>query len=464
MKLKNILSKGVGLTALSVLALVSSCDDKLDIDPQQSIGSDVALSTPNGVQTALIGAYERLQGGQLYGNNLNLVNELLASSGAELQWSGTFLGYRQLFGKTTVADNSEASRTWIRAYQTINIVNNIIASVDVFEDEATKNRVLGEALFIRGIVYFELVQLYGQPWSAGNTASNLAVPLVLEPTEAITEADNVSRSTVAEVYSQLIDDLTRAKTLLPEANGTRANTYVASAFLARVYLQQADAANNADEAFDKAGAEADRVIESGKYTLTPEYTEAFNNSANISEYVFAIQQNQQSNAGSANDGLATFYANFEGVGRGEVDISPNYVNNLYPQNDERLEVFYTDEDGVLRNGKYLDPFANIAVIRIAEMYLIRAEAAFRNGNLVQALSDINTIRARADLAPLAIVTLNDILQERRRELAFEGLALYDVKRLRNSVGNNAYNAPKLILPIPQRETDVNPNLEQNPTY
>lgn len=464
MKLKNILSKGVGLTALSVLALVSSCDSKLDIDPQQSIGSDVALSTPDGVQTALIGAYERLQGGQLYGTNINLINELLASSGAELQWSGTFLGYRQLFGKTTVADNSEATRTWIRAYETINVVNNVIANVSVFEDEAARDRVLGEALFIRGIVYFELIQLYGLPWSAGNTASNPGVPLVLEPTQSITDADNISRASVAEVYAQLIDDLTRAKTLLPESNDTRANTYVASAFLSRVYLQQADASNNADEAFDMAGAEADRVIESGKYSLTSSFADAFNNSANISEYVFAIQQNQQSNAGSTNDGLATFYADFNGVGRGDVDITPTYIDNLYPENDERLEVFYTDDNGVLRNGKFLDPFANIPIIRIAEMYLIRAEAAFRNGDLEQALEDINTVRARAELEPLSAVTLEDILQERRRELAFEGLALYDVKRLRNAVGNNAYNAPKLVLPIPQREIDVNPNIEQNPTY
>ncbi|MCX2739896.1 RagB/SusD family nutrient uptake outer membrane protein [Pontibacter anaerobius] len=464
MKLKNILSKGLGFTALSVLALVSSCDNKLDIDPQQSIGSDVALSTPEGVQTALIGAYERLQGGQLYGTNLNLVSELLAASGAELQWSGTFLGYRQLFGKTTVADNSEATRTWIRAYETINIANNVIASVDVFEDETTRDRVLGEALFIRGIVYFELIQLYGLPWSAGNQASNPGVPLILEPTQAISDADNVSRASVADVYAQLLDDLTRAKTLLPESNGTRANTYVASAFLARVYLQQADASNNADEAFDMAGAEADRVIESGKYSLTQNYTEAFNNAANISEYVFAIQQNQQSNAGSSNDGLATFYADFNGVGRGDVDLSPNYVDNLYAEGDERLDVFYVDDNGVLRNGKYLDPFTNIAVIRVAEMYLIRAEAAFRNGDLEQALEDINTVRTRANLAPLALVTLEDILQERRRELAFEGLALYDVKRLRNSVGNLAYNAPKLVLPIPQREIDVNPNITQNPSY
>ncbi|WP_439881784.1 RagB/SusD family nutrient uptake outer membrane protein [Pontibacter sp. MBLB2868] len=464
MKLKNIFSKGVGLTALSALTLFASCDSKLDIDPEQSIGSDVALSTPKGLQTALIGAYERLQGGQLYGTNINLLSELLAASGQELQWSGTFLGYRQVFSKNMVADNSEATRTWIRAYDAINVANNVIANVGVVEDEAERDRILGEALFIRGIVYFDLVRFYAQPWSAGNVDSNLGVPLVLEPTTSITDEANVSRATVGAVYAQVIDDLTRAKTLLPESNGTRADTYAASAFLARVYLSQADPNNDADEDYDKAGAEADRVISSGEFSLIENYENVFNNSSDNQEYVFAIQQNTQSNAGSSNDGLATFYANLNGIGRGDVDIIPGFVANTYSATDERTEIYYVDEDGILRNGKYTDPFANIPVIRLAEMYLIRAEAAFRNGNVIQALADINKIRSRADLTPLLAVTLNDILLERKRELAFEGNALHEAKRLQRTVGALPYNSPKLVLPIPQRERDVNPNLEQNPGY
>jgi tetratricopeptide (TPR) repeat protein len=453
MKLKYILSKGMGMAALGAVTLLASCDEKLDINPQQSISDEVALSTPKGVQTALIGAYERLQGGQLYGTNINLISELLGASGSELQWSGTFLGYRQLFTKNMDQDNTEATRTWTRAYNAINIANNVISSVGVFEDEDEKNRVLGEALFIRGIVYFELVRIFGQPWSAGNQDTNLGVPLILETT-TFEEASKARRATVAQVYARVLEDLNKAKELLPGSNGTRANTYVASAFLARVYLQQGNYAN--------AGAEADRVIKSEKYTLTQNFADAFNNSANIPEYVFAIQQNQQSNAGSANDGLATFYADFNGVGRGDVDISSTYVNNLYAANDERRTIFYTDKSGVLRNGKFLDPFTNIPVVRIAEMYLIRAEASIRNNAPAQALADINTLRARADLAPLASVTLEEVLQERRRELAFEGFALHDAKRLMLSVGNQPYNSTKLVLPIPRREIEANPDLEPNP--
>jgi starch-binding outer membrane protein, SusD/RagB family len=454
MRLKDILLKKAAFIILCGMALFVSCDEKLDIDPQQSIDADIALTTEQGLQTALIGAYERLQGGQLYGTNINLVSELLGATGDELQWAGTFLGYRELFTKNIQADNTEGTRTWIRAYDAINIANNILANVDqVVEEGATRDRIKGEALFLRGILHFELVRFYGLPWTAGNQTTNLGVPIMLEPTLSVTDAAQVSRATVAEVYTQVIDDLTTAKDLLPESNGTRADTYVASAFLARVYLQQAD--------YENAEIEADRVIESGAYNLVPNYVNAFNNAANTSEDIFAIQQNAQSNAGSSNDGLATFYANFEGIGRGDVDISSTYVTNLYTAGDERLNIFYEDEDGVLRNGKYIDPFTNIPVIRLAEMYLIRAEASFRNGDPGQALEDINTIRNRANLPDLTAVTLADILLERERELAFEGFALHDAKRLMQTVGDLEFNSLDLVLPIPQREIDANPNLVQN---
>ncbi|TXK45761.1 RagB/SusD family nutrient uptake outer membrane protein [Pontibacter qinzhouensis] len=447
------ISKKVSVLALGSLIAFSACDKQLEILPQQSIGADVALSTPQGVQTALIGAYERMQGGQLYGTNINLASELLAASG-DLTWTGTFLGYRQLFGKNADDTNTEAERTWVRAYQAINMVNNIIENVDVVQVEADRNRILGEALFIRGILYFELVRFYGLPWQAGNPANNPAVPLVLTPTTSITEASLVSRASVAAVYEQVFEDLNQAKSLLPEANGTRATTYTASAFLARVYLQQGGTANWAS-----AATEADRVIASERFTLTPTYIDAFNNSANVPEYIFAIQQNNQSNAGTANDGLTTFYANDNGVGRGDVTINAAFLNN-YEAADERRDAFYADGRGILRNGKFRDHYANIAVVRLPEMHLIRAEVNFRNGTTVGTtpLADINAVRSRAKASQLNNVTLEQILQERKRELAFEGFALHDAKRLQQSVGQLPYDSPNLVLPIPLREKNANPNL------
>jgi hypothetical protein len=114
----------------------------------------------------------------------------------------------------------------------------------------------------------------------------------------------------------------------------------------------------------------------------------------------------------------------------------------------------------------LDRFGDVPVIRLSEMHLTRAEANVRAGTAVgaSALTDVNAIRTRAGLAPLNTVSLADVLKERRLELAFEGQFLQDAKRLQISVGTLAWNSPKLIMPIPQREMDVNKKLVQNEGY
>ena len=116
--------------------------------------------------------------------------------------------------------------------------------------------------------------------------------------------------------------------------------------------------------------------------------------------------------------------------------------------------------------KHLDRYGNVPIIRLAEMYLTRAEANFRNNTAVGAapLSDINSIRTRVGLPALSSLTLDAITKERYLELAFEGHNLHEAKRLQKSVGANNWNSPKLILPIPQREMDVNKSLVQNEGY
>jgi hypothetical protein len=108
----------------------------------------------------------------------------------------------------------------------------------------------------------------------------------------------------------------------------------------------------------------------------------------------------------------------------------------------------------------------VPVIRLAEMYLTRAEANFRQGTTVGAtpLADVNLIRKRAGLADLTSVTLDAILRERASELAFEGNNLFEAQRLKINLGTLAWNSQTLTMPIPQREMDVNKNLVQNPGY
>jgi tetratricopeptide (TPR) repeat protein len=461
------ISKSV-LCTLLLLGTLTACNDKLDIKPEQFIEADQALSSPENIELVLEGAYAQLGAGftglnaelgGLYATNLLLMPDLQASEGY-LFWQGTFNQYRDVSQKAMLADNTIAQVTWRRAYKAINSVNGVLSALNIVKEE-DRDRTEGEAKFIRGILYFELVRMFAQPWVAGAANEGLGVPLVLSPTFTITEESKVSRATIAQVYAQVLDDLTTAKNLLPEENGVRASTFTASGFLSRVYLQQSD--------YQKALVEANRVIESDLYRLLPSVKTVFETN-NTEEAIFEIQQNTQNNAGTSNDGLATFYSSGgPGNGRADVRVEEEFYN-LYPAQDKRKqELFYIGagrRPGSLRSSKWFDPFKNVPVMRIAEMYLTRAEANARLGTAVgdTPVNDLNTIRNRAGLPDVATATVADILQERQLELAYEGVRIHDIKRTQGSTGDFQYNSPKLVFPIPQREINANKNLVQNQGY
>ncbi|HSI78756.1 MAG TPA: RagB/SusD family nutrient uptake outer membrane protein, partial [Lunatimonas sp.] len=231
------------------ILFISSCEDQLDLRPPQNVDQEIALSSDANIKRVLIGAYAELRTVELFGGRLQLYSEMLGSNN-EIRWEGTFNQPREVYNKAIFTNNSFITNTWIGAYNAINIANNILSVIDVVNEE-DQDRVRGEALFIRGTLYFELVKFYGLPYSAGNISENLGVPLVLTPTTTISEEDFVVRNTVAEVYQQILADLTLAESLLPPSNGVFAKNYVASAMLSRVYLQMErfgdarDAANRA---------------------------------------------------------------------------------------------------------------------------------------------------------------------------------------------------------------------------
>jgi tetratricopeptide (TPR) repeat protein len=361
-----------------------------------------------------------------------------------------------MFNKQMISDNGDAAGTWIDAYQTINIVNNVLDGIDIV-NPTDRPVVEGEALFIRGLLYFELVRYYGLQYEPGQTNSQPAVPLILEPTRAINEGSFVSRNTVEEVYTQVLADLTRAASILPASNSWRANSGAANAILSRVYLQRGE--------FQNALNAASAVIESDEYALVDSYADAFNRDGNSSEDIFAIQNTTQDGTNSMN----LFFSIPDFGGRdGDIDILDGHLD-LYDPADERLALFY-DGNGAMRSGKWNNQFGNIGVIRLAEMYLTRAECNLRLGSSVGAppVDDYNTVHTRAGLPAADDVTLDDVLLERRLELAHEGFKIHDMRRNQISVpaatGDIPYNDDKLVFPIPLREINANPNLTQNPGY
>lgn len=456
--------KKIIINAVFALALgLTACDNRLDLQPTASIDAATALSTEQDVESAIIGAYGHLGNGALYGTNLNLLSELQGGENY-ITWRGTFVSYREVFQKTTQAINTDVERTWLRAYAAINTVNNVLEALDKVQTADLKTQLEGEAHFIRGIMYFELVRYYALPWGATANNSQLGVPLILRATITSEQAAQTApRSTVAQVYAQAIDDLTKAVSLLPEDNGTRADKYAAQAFLARLYLQQSD--------YAKALTAANTVIESDMYRLNPSVTSAFRN-RNTAESIFEIQQNDQNNAGASNDGLTTLYAslpvNGVNIGRGDVQVNTPFVTSYDSTDARRRELLYIGYKGVNRyyTGKYADFGANIPVIRLAEMMLVRAECNLRLSSAVGATPavDLNAIRQRAGVAPITAPTLQNVLQERIFELAFEGLRIHDIKRTKGKTGDYEWNDPKLVFPIPKREVDANSQLVQNPGY
>ncbi len=435
-----------------MMTSVIACQKRLDISPTQSIDEAEALVTSSDVEAALIGAYSDLGDADVYGGGMPLISELLANTN-EFNWSGTYQGLTQINNKQIPVDNGFVESTWLDAYQTINDVNNVLNALDVVA-ESKKKKVESEAKFIRGSLYFDLVRLYGKAWNDGDPAVNLGVPIVLTPTRApLSDADKKSRNTVAEVYTQAIKDLTDA------VNLKQGISVAAQAMLARVYLQKGD--------YPNAVIAADNVIKSNQFALEPSYAAVFPYNADNPnddqlpdprEYIFSMQVTSSQGTNALNTYFST-------SGRGDIDINDAHIN-LYEDGDERLNLFY--DDGGTRTGKFDMIYGNVPVIRLAEMYLIRAEGNFRLGTAVgpTPVSDINKIRNRADLPSYsaAELTLAKILKERKLELAFEGHALHDIKRLQGSVGVLPWNSPKLVLPIPDREIKINSNLTQNEGY
>lgn len=451
----------VKILILSVLILISqSCDNKLDLEPTQSIDATTALETDQDIQSAIIGAYSIMGGPELYGTNLNILPELLAGDDY-FSWTGTFQSYRQVNLKQMVADNAEATRTWIEAYNAINVANTVLDASGIITDEELKATLEGEAYFIRGLMHFELVRLYALPYSAGSAGTNLGVPIVSKATKTSDDAIALSgRKTVEEVYTQVIADLTQAIDLLPEDNGTRADKYSALAVISRVYLQQ--------EEYQGALDAATQVIESSGRSLTSTVSGAFTNK-NSTESLFEIQQNDQNNAGTSNDGLATFYASLEGIGRADFRILNDFTT-LFNENDLRLTELIYQGVGARPNrfysGKWTSFGQNIPVIRLAEMYLTRAECNIRLNSAIgdTPANDINLIRERAEAPPIEAPTIEDVLNERIFELSFEGSRIHDFKRTKRSTGDFGFDAPELVFPIPDREIRANSQLVQNPGY
>ncbi len=497
------------LGAVGVMTLFTACEKNLELEPELSIDYDLVYIDAAGVKLALDGAWSLVGSSELFAGTSIFQSDLLGANGnTRLVWDGTFSQWRNMYRKVLNKNESTVANKWIVSYRAINIVNNVLANLDKISsntDDPDRRRVEAESKFIRGILYFELVRFYAQPWgfTAGNT--HLGVPIVLTPVQTYEDITFPARATVAGVYTQIINDLNDAKNIFAPggvnpmskagANRGLATASNTAAFLARVYFSQKD--------WQKTAEEASFVITAfGPDALNSTPRACFNNDGYTKEDVFMIRQNLYSHAGQANAGIGTFFASLPGFGRGDVRIQAAHVNLFEPgdlrggpieSNPEakviaEISGMYYRSLGAnrgsppfrIRSSKWGKYDAYINVIRLAEMYLTRAEANFMNTTAIgdTPINDLNKIRNRAKATLIANpgdITLALIQSDRYKELCFEGHSLHDLKRWQGSIVTPPgspwgagvtlqWNDWRLVHPIPQREIDVNEFLVQNENY
>lgn len=492
MKTKLLKSFVASLIAVSLIGL-SGCQNALEVNPTQSVEISQALTNVDDLNAFLTGTYSTLtaQGGAAC--NYILLPDLLAYQPGVVTFNGTFGAYGDLNQLGHITTNAEAQRVWGTSYNVINRANIVLANIAIAPAGTTRNRIQGEALALRAYAYFNLVRMFARQYDPATAATTPGVPLQLT---AITDfpaasATRTPRASVQAVYTQIVNDLRQARQLLPLNQAVElVDRRVAYGLLARVHLQRGDAGDYA-----LAGAYADSSISTavgtGAGTLNAGPVTVFTTNG-TPEGIWEIGQDATNNAGTD---VATFVAAQIFGGRGDVSIDNvtalgfggtdirGLVNPVFNGAATGAHMFYEGVGLVvdpITTYKYVpsNPKKNVVVMRVAEMRLIRAECSVRTGTNIggiDALTDVNAIRTRAGATALGAVTLADVFAERHRELFMEGQFLYDVLRRRVTEPSvtirggidpfgTAGNAQKLILPIPQRERDLNANLTQNPGY
>lgn len=477
--------------------------------PSEFIEEESALNNEADVETATIGTYAVLKN-EAYVRSGHFLMEYPGDAVAQGQASGDDL--TRAYRYTHINTSGHSTNFWAQSYKVVAAANKVIGYV---ADDASPRmlQLKGENLYLRALMHFNLVRIFGRPYPQGK-GGNLGVPILREDlTEE--QVDIITRSSVKDVYAFIISDLLKAADLMTE---NKSNSFgskeVAYALLSRAYLYMEDNIN--------ALKYANLVINSPRYTLLQgsDYASYFRMvPENNKETIFGIRHTKVEDRGMSAIGSMYNSADAAGqpVGQGvtgwaEIYASPKYYNflNQYPHDLRNSFVAPYKIAGVLQHNQKLTPvvpmyyvnkysfqedvvnLSSPVYIRLAEVYLIRAEANAKEGNVDDALADVNKIRERAGLKGTELYTkqsialasksaLDVVLEERFLELAFEGHRAYDLFRnnrslVRDYPGTHSLsntpttNVHQEILPtdkrvvffVPQAEINRNGKLDQNP--
>lgn len=437
---------------LSIALGSVSCEKYLDEKPNNSIATEDAITNAGTARAAIIGAYDRLQG--YYATQYPTLGTITADN---VVFNGTLSEYLQLDQNAIPTDNVITIGTYLNIYRTINSANSVITDVPKVNDPlltaTEKDKILGEAYFIRAISYFDLARGWG------------GVQLQLQPTTDLAALKGVKRSTLDQTYDQVLADLIQAENLLPEDASTRnrAQKSTARALRARLHLYRKQWAD--------AETYASQVIANTKYALVKPYktffTAPFLSSESVLELTYSVNDR--------NNFWGTWYPSSAG-GSFTLKPSDKIVSKLKDPlvggtRSALIAGTAPSIYGVLYNttATSVDPSY---VIRIAELYLTRAEARAHLNKLTganSAASDLNIIRDRSELLPTTASTQQDLLQaiedENSVEFAFEGHRWFDLTRTGRAGEVLGITNPNYYLfPIPLSDILSDPDVTQNPGY
>lgn len=492
-------------------ASLSSCvNDWLDVAPSDGTDAGAALTSSSDLAAARTGMYEALKGNSnlvdYYGQQFFVYGDVHA--GDDYQYNNLGGSNRASFyydmnyqtASEFTSSTSSSNVTWQSPYIVIGRANRIIAAAeggalsDAAEAKATIDQYAAEAKVLRALAHFDLVRIYGKPYTEDQGAS-LGVPLV---TEVLESNAKPARSTVAEVYTQVVKDLTEAissNALATETEPGYVSVWGAKAILSRVYLNMGDYANALSVA-------EDIIKNSGAALWTrDQYFKAWDASTpNESEFLFRLNVAGSTDSNDLNgignlqqrDGYKEMVATKKFVDM--LTSDPKDVRNdmfLPAKAEKEVAVYGTNKvflNKLRGQGGNLRNVTIVPIIRLSEVYLTAAECAFRNNDKTKAVEYLNDLvknrtTTEASLATVDNITLERILIERRKELIGEGQRYFDALRNNETITRYTSEADKgwhktlskeaqsfnrdyfkAIAAIPQAEINANPNIKQNTGY
>jgi len=482
--------------AILILLIISCSEDFLNKSPEDSINTSNFFQTESDAVAAINGAYQPLQWPKLYNMRMWTTDIMAGNSNVGGEGATDGIETQDEANFVTASDNQGVLDLWRGPWPGILRSNIILQKVPEMNiSESIKNRVLGEAYFLRAHYYFILVRFFGD------------VPLTLKPVAPMDD-NRPSRTPKSEIYIQIISDLNQAISLLPakeQYSGSdvgRASKGSAVGMLAKVYLTLGD--------WQKVADLCDQVKSLG-YSLNTNYGDNFNPSTeNSKESLFEVQYVSDAGMGFwNNENQSSWLSCFTGP------RSSNMVAGGWGWNQPTQEFMDSYEPGDVRKDmtvlyegcpkfdgkdykksysmtgynlrKFLVPLSavsssdnsplNFPVLRYADVLLMKAEALNELNRTTEAAAPLNEVRTRAGLGNVTGLSKDafraKVLNERRIELAFEGQRWFDLIRINNgqygidflkSIGKSNMSSKFLLFPVPQRERDANPNLTQNTGY